>query len=198
MGFTALIVQTFAGDVVDRTSFDRRIFLAAASIITACSALTILFVHEGNSDRVLIYTSKVIEGIASSFIAPCIAALTLANFGPTKFDHVMASNILWGHIGSVASAVLAGLLGYLLYPNIKLCFLVIAFAALTAFFFVRFLPEGDPLMGRGFHGSTTTDDEGTVAAESDKKLNVQKAASYWEVFSDRKTFILSLTGFFFQ
>jgi MFS family permease len=198
MGFTALLVQTFAGDLVDKTFIDRRIFLGAASVITACSALTVLFVHQGNTDHVLIFVSKIIEGLSSSFIGPCLAALTLSNYGPKDFDLVMASNILWGHIGSVLSAVLAGLLGYILYPNIKYCFLVIAFSALMAVFFVQFISEGDPLMGRGFHH---VEEELAADGNSRKKLMKSKeaeAASYWEVFSDRKTCVLCLTGFFFQ
>lgn len=149
MGFTALIVQTFAGDIIDKTHFDRRAFLSLASVATAFSASAILFTHEGNGDRLLIFSTKIIEGIASSFIAPCVAALTLATFGPDVFDEIMASNIFWGHVGSVVSAVLAGLVGYALYPDIKYCFLVIGFSALMAVGGVQFLPEGDPLMGRG-------------------------------------------------
>ena len=75
MGFTALLVQTLAGDVIDKTHFDRRGFLALASVATACSASAILFVHEGNTDHALMYVTKIVEGISSSFIAPCVAAL---------------------------------------------------------------------------------------------------------------------------
>lgn len=198
MGFTALLVQTFAGDLVDKTSLDRRMFLGAASIFTASSALTVLLVREGNTDHMLIFASKVIEGLSSSFIGPCLAALTLSNYGPKDFDLVMASNILWGHIGSVISAVLAGFLGYILYPNIKYCFLVIAFSALMAVFFVQFIPEGDPLMGRGFHHVKQEENIGGNNRKELIKSKESEAASYWEVFSDRKTFVLCLTGFFFQ
>lgn len=160
MGLTALIVQTFAGDVVDKTSFDRRLFLSAAAVLTAASASAVMFVREGNGDHAMVYITKIVEGIASSFIAPCLAALTLASFGPEHFDAVMASNILWGHVGSVVSAILAGAAAYALYPDIKYCFLVIAFSALVAVVFVRFIPQGDPLMGRGFRGAVALDEKG--------------------------------------
>lgn len=104
MGLTALLVQTVAGDIVDKTLFDRRIFLVIASIVTALSASAILLV-QGDSEQGLMYGTKIFEGIASSFIGPCLASLTLANFGPEHFDAIMASNILWGHVGSVISAV---------------------------------------------------------------------------------------------
>jgi len=119
MGFTALLCQTFAGDVIDKTRLDRRSFLTLASMATAFSASAVLFVHEGNVDHAMMYSTKVIEGISSSFIGPCVASLTLATFGPDNFDDVMASNILWGHVGSIASAILAGLVGYFTYPDIK-------------------------------------------------------------------------------
>lgn len=217
MGFTALIVQTFAGDVIDKTSFDRRSFLSIASAATAISASAILFVREGNNDHILIFATKIIEGISSSFIGPCVAALTLATFGPNEFDEVMASNILWGHIGSIASAVLAGLAGFLLYPNIKYCFLVIGFSALMAVGGIALLPEGDPLLGRGLQRSQSKKVGDTHAGElrghdeneepksnyfsmehSSSPFAEVEVSSYRSVFFDNRTVVLCLTGFFFQ
>eukprot|EP00978_Attheya_sp_CCMP212_P047006 scaffold421184_cov56-Attheya_sp.AAC.11 len=175
MGLTALLCQTMAGDIVDKTTFDRRYFLVAASIFTAVSASTVLLVREGNVDHMLIYISKVIEGIASSFIGPCLAALTMACFGPDQFDAVMASNILWGHIGSVLAAVLAGGTAYILYPNIKYCFLVIGFSALVAVLFIGYLPQGDTLMGRGFKHIKTEEEENKE--QPVENLNVESTSS---------------------
>jgi MFS family permease len=187
--------------------------LSAASVLTALSASAIFFV-EGNSQHKLIYVSKVVEGLASSFIAPCLSALVLATFGPHHFDAIMASNVMWGHIGSVVAAFLAGLVAYFMYPNIKLCFLVIAASALSAVFFIGLLPEGDKLMGRGFMGKQALDRFGHVEQlveekNKDEALEEQacnkettdedpKASSYWEVMSDKRCFLLCVTGFFFQ
>mmetsp|Transcript_21515 Transcript_21515/g.50593 ORF Transcript_21515/g.50593 Transcript_21515/m.50593 type:complete len:462 (-) Transcript_21515:28-1413(-) len=211
MGFTALIVQTIAGDVIDKTHFDRRTFLSLASLATALSASAILLVQEGNGDRMLIYSTKIIEGISSSFIGPCVAALTLAQFGPARFDDVMAGNILWGHLGSIASALLAGLTGYYLYPDIKYCFLVIGFSALCAVGGVQLLEEGDALMGRGLQTQAAGTLDTSVVAEdidsntgylnADQSIAVEaekNVASYWSVFGDRKTIVLCFTGFFFH
>lgn len=213
MGFTALLVQTIAGDVIDKTHFDRRAFLSLAALATAMSASAILLVKQENGDRFLIYSTKVIEGISSSFIGPCVAALTLAQFGPSQFDDVMAKNILWGHVGSVSSAVMAGLVGYYLYPDIQYCFLVIGFSALCAVGGVQLLEQGDPLMGRGLqtqpvgtidasiveggdqenraNSGYVNADEPTLQAEED-------VASYRSVFGDKKTLVLCFTGFFFH
>lgn len=65
-------------------------------------------------------------------------------------------------------------------------------------------------MGRGFMGKVAMDEHGHLERlENDEtKAGVEdqekgggeppKAASYWDVISDPKTFILCLTGFFFQ
>jgi MFS family permease len=219
MGLTALLVQPLAGDWVDKATIDRRVFLTGASIATALSASTILLVREGNRDHMLIYASKIMEGIASSFIGPCLAALTLASYGANRFDAFMASNIFWGHVGSVVAAILAGNVAYVLYPDIKYCFLVIGASALVAVAFVQYLPQGDPLMGRGFRGKADFDDEDSLHGEklvhADETSQLTKcessssseeeddeappeAASYLEVFLDFKICILCLTGFFFQ
>ena len=227
MGLTALLIQPLAGDWVDKATVDRRAFLTVASIVTALSASTILFVKAGNSDHMLIYGSKIMEGIASSFIGPCLAALTLGTFGPNHFDAVMASNLFWGHVGSVVSAVLAGIVAYASYPDIKYCFLVIGASAICATSFIPYLPQGDPMMGRGFQGKSAMDDDGyltPLVSEDDEEESVPsetsrlrlresesvedgnipdadpntQASSYLEVFLDVKTCILCLTGFFFQ
>ncbi len=226
MGLTSLIMQPFAGNWVDTTSIDRRLFLVLASIITACSASTILFVHPSSLNHALIYTSKFVEGIASSFINPCLAALTLACFGPTQFDEVMASNVYWGHVGSVAAAVLAGIVAIIGYPHIEYCFLVIGASALVAIVFVRYLPQGNPLWGRGLDASNTSNAPSLEYSDTDTEIgssrsedsaeneipsestpltstnssgeNTPQVASYWEVLSETRTLILCMTGFFFQ
>jgi MFS family permease len=208
MGLTALVIQPMAGDYIDKTTIDRRLFLSVASVLTALSASAILIVRAGNTDHMLIYVTKVVEGVAASFIGPCLAALTLATFGPHHFDAIMASNIMWGHIGSVVAAILAGLVAFIFYPNIKYCFLVIASAALLAVFFVQYLPQGDTLMGRGFMGKVAMDehghlerlesDESTVATDNHIQEEPPEPSTYKEVFSDIPTGIICLTGFFFQ
>ena len=223
MGLTALIVQPLAGNVVDITSIDRRLFLGMASLVTAVSASAIMLVHPGNTDHTFMFVTKVVEGIASSFIAPCLAALTLATFGPDHFDAVMASNILWGHVGTSSAAIVAGIVAFCLYPNIQYCFLVIGTSALLACGFTQYLPQGDQLMGRGFlgqvamdeyghleqiHGSSSKnyhDDDNTKvtttisgAAAQPQQPPTPEASSYRDVFLDKKTILVCLTGFFFQ
>ena len=88
--------------------------------------------------------------------------------------------------------------------------------------FVQYLPEGDPLMGRGFKGKTALDEHGqvhrmdstinnnddnasTATAEpnilptrSQHMATAPQASSYREVLAEPKTLVLCSTGFFFQ
>ncbi len=170
-----------------------------AAIVTGCSAMAIMFVREGNQDHMIMYVTKVLEGLASSFIMPCFAALTLANFGPDEFDSVMASNVLWGHVGSAISAILAGTAAYVLYPKIKLCFIVIGLSALGAGLVVKLVPEGDPLVGRGLSGKNAKKGiESSANDDGRSDENLPQADSYLSVIRERKTLILCLTGFVYH
>ena len=66
-----------------------------ASIATAFSASAILFVHEGNTDHALMFTTKIIEGISSSFIAPCVAALVSSHiFLRSVLRNVLVNDVI--------------------------------------------------------------------------------------------------------
>ncbi len=204
MGFTTLFMQTCAGDIVDKATIDRRLLLALAALTTAGSAMAIMFVREGNQDHMLMYVTKILEGIACSFMTPCLTALTLANFGPQQFDSIMASNVFWGLVGYAISATLVGATAYVFYPNIKLCFLVIGFSAVMAALLTKLLPEGHPKLGSGFRVDNRKEEdveESSYQKDENASLFHRKefeAASYWSVFTERRTLIFCLTGFFFQ
>lgn len=206
MGFTTLFMQTCAGDIVDRAPIDRRILLAVAALITAGSAMAIMFVREGNQDHMLMYITKILEGIACSFMMPSLTALTLANFGPELFDSIMASNVFWGLVGYAISATLVGATAYIFYPNIKLCFLVIGLSAVAASALTGLLPEGHPKLGSGFRVDDVRDhDVETSGNPKGKDENTTlfpkkdfQAASYWSVLTERRTLVFCLTGFFFH
>ena len=96
-----------------------------------------------------------------------------------------------------------------MYPQIKYCFIVIGLSALVAVVFVKYLPQGNPLMGRGFAGTVAMDLDGhleNVRSQDSRppeenitlETETPRAASYTDVFTDFKTCIVCATGFFFQ
>lgn len=206
MGLTSLLVQPFAGDWIDKTTVDRRLSLYFAGLVTAVSAASVMFVHEGNTDHMIIFFVKFVEGIATSFIRPCISALTLATFGPRHYDAVMASNLMWAHFGSVVSAVICGCVSYRLYPDVKYFFLVLSASALLASYLSKFLPLGDSMMARGFNGKVSFNERSHIEKlEIDSEDlytsfedNLPEPTSYRDVLLDNKSVLLCLIGFFFQ
>lgn len=209
MSLTCLIIQPWAGDWLDKTTLDRRLILMAVSLVTAVTACSVLLVAPGNKDHMLVFISKMIDGISAAFFEPCLAALTLACFGPKHFDAIMASNLLFAHLGAVFVAIAAGLVAFFMYPHAKYCFLVLCVSALASFFFIQFLPEGDHEMGRGFAGKMALDGDNQLGKTMDmdewqevKKARssdgTNEAARYWDVISDTRTVLVSLSGFFFQ
>ena len=72
------------------------------------------------------------------------------------------------------------------YPNLELIFLLPSFFAISAIFFVRYIPSGDPLMGRGFHGKTEKRDEQGCVVNTHKNEPEPVAASYYDVFLDKR------------
>jgi hypothetical protein len=105
-------------------------------------------------------------------------------------------------VGSAVSAILAGTSAYILYPNIKFCFIVIGLSALSAAIMVKFLPEGDPLLGRGMSNTTKKDNERSQLQQSDANFtqegNLPEAESYISVICEPKTLTLCLTGFMYH
>jgi len=186
MGFAALSFQTISGDMIDKTTYDRRKVLSIACIVTTLCALAIIFVNDNSySQHGLYYITKIIQGIASTFIMPTISALTMGWFGPKYFDLNMASIILYSHVGTLVTAVLAGLSAYLLYPNIHYSFLVLGFALVLALIFIRVLPKGDAAMGRGFHGTNenyTFDCQGNAIIDDGTKNANDTGSNNDEVF----------------
>ena len=103
------------------------------------------------------------------------------------------------------AAVLGGFVAYILYPDIKFCFLVIGASALLAVFFTQYLPHGDQAMGRGFLQDQPESQEGTNGGGGKLAVDINsnthtapEAASYAEVFLSKETVLICFTGFFFQ
>ena len=186
-GVVDLLLKSFVGDIIDKTHHDRRSFLALASLVIGLSSLMVYFVGGADtSDKVLVYAVRSVESIALAFLGPAFAAITLSAFGPEMFDEMNIKRELASHAGSIFSALLSGGLAWIFYPNIEAVFILpIAFAS-SAVFFSRFIPRGDPLMGRGFHLHTEARDDQNCVIDTHAEEVEPEASGYWVVFSDKR------------
>lgn len=187
-GVVDLSLKGVVGDIIDKTtSFDRRIYLGVASLAIAASSCMVFAVNGSEGiDKAIVFCVRAMESVALAFLGPAFAAITLSAFGPELFDKMQVQKELVSHAGSILSAVLSGLLAWYMYPNIEVVFLLPTLFAISTIFFVRQIPRGDPLMGRGFHGTTEKRDEEGCVVDTHKDEPPPKAATYWDVFSDRR------------
>lgn len=159
-GVVDLLLKSVVGDIIDKTHYDRRSFLAIAAFIIGLSSLMVYFVNgDDTSDKILVYVVRSVESIALAFLGPAFGAITLSAFGPEMFDEMNVKRELVSHTGSIVSAFLSAAIAWIFYPNIEAVFILPISFAMSAVFFSRFIPRGDPLMGRGFHLHTEQRDE---------------------------------------
>ena len=197
-GVVDLILKGFVGDVIDKTHYDRRNFLAVAAVAIALSSLMVFFVNGSDTeDKMLVYVVRSIESVALAFLGPVFNAITLSAFGPEMFDQMQVKKELVSHAGSFLSAILSSVVAWVYYPNIEYVFLLPTLFAVSATYFVRYIPRGDPLMGRGFHlhtgkrgkdGCVVVDDD-ALYEQYDSNHSVVKepeASSYRDVFTDKR------------
>jgi len=186
-GVVDLVLKSFVGDIIDKTHRDRRTFLAMAALVIGLSSLMVYFVNGADTaDKVLVYAVRSIESVALAFLGPAFAAITLSAFGPEMFDEMNVKKEVVSHAGSIVSAVLSGGIAWVFYPSIEAVFILPFGFAASAVFFSRFIPRGDPLMGRGFHLHTEARDEQNCVIDTHKEEPEPEAATYWDVFSDRR------------
>ncbi len=108
---TALLTQTPAGALIDRTTAKRAVMAIAALLVTG-SCLVLPWV----TSVALVTLTQAISALAGSVFAPAIAAISLGLTGPGAFTRRMGRNETFNHAGNACSAVLAGGLAYLFGP----------------------------------------------------------------------------------
>jgi MFS family permease len=100
-GIATVVLQTPAGWIVDHTARKRTI-LVAGSIVLAAGAL--LFATSGNA--VSVYTSQGLIGLASPFLGPTMAAITMGIVGSQRFDTQFGCNQGFNAAGNLFAAAL--------------------------------------------------------------------------------------------
>ena len=186
-GVVELLLKGFVGDIIDKTQLDRRWFLGVASLAVAGSSCMVFFVNGADVvDKAIVYIVRILESVALAFLAPSFAAITLSAFGPEMFDEMQVKKEVVSHAGDILSKVLSGGIAWIMYPNIEVLFLLPMLFAMSAIFFIKYIPQGDPLMGRGFHTETQKRDDQGCVVNTHQDEPEPSASSYWDVFLDRR------------
>ncbi|MCU0120096.1 MFS transporter [Pseudomonas sp. B2M1-30] len=110
-GVAALLAQTPAGALIDRTSAKRSVVVAAALMVT-CSCLLLPWVTSFGG----VALTQTVSAIAGSVFAPAIAAISLGITGPKAFTRRTGRNETFNHAGNACAALLAGGFAYVWGP----------------------------------------------------------------------------------
>ena len=124
-GIAALVTQTPAGALIDRTRRKRLVVIVAALLVTA-SCLVLPFIK----GFTWVAITQGLGAIAGSVFAPAIAAISLGITGPKAFTRRTGRNETWNHAGNACAALLAGGLSWLFGPIAV--FYLMAFMALAS------------------------------------------------------------------
>ncbi|SDO09248.1 Predicted arabinose efflux permease, MFS family [Pseudomonas arsenicoxydans] len=144
-GIAALLTQTPAGALIDRTHRKRGVIIVAALLVTA-SCLLLPFI----TSFTLVAMTQALSAVAASVFAPAIAAISLGITGPRAFTRRTGRNETFNHAGNAVAALLAGGFAYLFGP--VAVFYLMALMALASVIAISFIsPHAiDHDVARGF------------------------------------------------
>jgi MFS family permease len=144
-GIAALITQTPAGALIDRSK-SKRLIVAIAALLVTGGCLILPFIHSFT----WVALTQAVSAIAGSVFAPAIAAISLGITGPKAFTRRTGRNETWNHAGNACAALLAGGFSWWLGP--VAVFYLMAFMAVASVVAVSFV-SGDAIdhdVARGF------------------------------------------------
>ena len=149
-GIAALVAQTPAGALIDRTTAKRAVLVIAAVLVTgSCVLLPWLTSFSG------VALTQMVSALAGSLFAPAIAAISLGISGPKAFTRRVGRNETFNHAGNACSALLAGGLAYLFGPVVVFYLMAIMTVASVAAVCCVSATAIDHQLARGLaHGPT--------------------------------------------
>ncbi len=172
MGIANLLAATPCGALVDAVKKKRLLIVAGALLMgVGCTFITIF------PNFYFINAAQIVTGVVSALFAPAVAAITLGIVGQQMFAIRIGRNEVFNHAGNVATALLAGIVGYLLGQEwIFYLVAIIGGASAVSVLFIR-NDDIDYLRSRG--GALKITPDGVVA------LSVRA------LFADRKILIFA-------
>ena len=167
-GIAALVTQTPAGALIDRTRSKRLVVVIAALLVTA-SCVVLPFI----SDFTWVAITQAMGAMAGSVFAPAIAAISLGITGPKAFTKRTGRNETWNHAGNAVAALLAGGFSWMFGP--VAVFYLMAFMAVASIVAVSFVDANaiDHDVARGFDPKAGEDHDqpsGLAALMSNRPL----------------------------
>lgn len=132
-GIVGILVQPPAGALIDRTIYKRRLLMLASAVIALCCFVVIL-----NDKFFPTFLSQALVGVVQSVYAPCVAAITLGMVGHAMLSRRIGRNESMNHVGNMAAAIIAGLIGrFFSYEGIFYFSIFQCIALIAAVLFIK-------------------------------------------------------------
>ena len=180
MGIANLLADTPCGALVDSVKKKRLLIVTAAVLMGVSCVFIPIF-----PTFYFISAAQIVNGVVSALFAPAVAAITLGLVGRQTFAIRIGRNEVFNHAGNVATALLAGIVGYLLGQ--EWIFYLVAIVAGASAVSVLFINNDDIDYLRSRGGALKMTPDGVVA------LSIRA------LFADRKilVFAVAVTLFHF-
>eukprot|EP00316_Scyphosphaera_apsteinii_P012458 CAMPEP_0119299946 /NCGR_PEP_ID=MMETSP1333-20130426/1958_1 /TAXON_ID=418940 /ORGANISM="Scyphosphaera apsteinii, Strain RCC1455" /LENGTH=424 /DNA_ID=CAMNT_0007301555 /DNA_START=112 /DNA_END=1386 /DNA_ORIENTATION=+ len=184
-----LVLQTPAGDFLDRTHY-KRLVTASATVVAAVTTASVAW----TSELWIIVLLKALEGAAATIFLPALMSLTLAVVPEKAVPHVVGLTETSNKIGSVLFTICAGIISYYLYPDVGAMFFMLGAGGLAAAAFVFIIPA------QSIHHDRARSAQNCRASqtESDTHNGGGKTIRYREIFRDRNVVAFALYSFLYH
>ena len=130
-----LVLQTPAGDLLDKTRFKRSV-TAIATLVAAVTTCSVTW----TSTFWAILLLKALEGVAATVFLPAIMSLLLGVVPEGEVTRMVALTETSNKLGSVLFTVCAGVIAGVAYPNVEGVFYLLGGGGVAAAIFVMLIP----------------------------------------------------------
>ena len=142
-GMSQFLFQAPAGYLYDYTE-QKILWLSTAAIATtALTLFTAAFAAPNGENLMLMILIKFLQGAITSFIPPGLNSITQGIVGGAGMTQQVAVNEMMNHFGTAIIVLVGSVLGYLLYPNLGMLFVVSPIACAGFLFFMQKIPVED-------------------------------------------------------
>ncbi|MCP3964828.1 MAG: MFS transporter [Lentisphaerae bacterium] len=152
MGLASLLVQIPAGALIDYTKH-KKLILSVCIVIISIITIVVVWVPVYS----LVLSLKVMMGMASAFLPPAVAGITLGLTGPRYFTRMVGRNEAYNHAGNVFASLLTGVIGYCI--SMRSSFYTVAVMAILSLISLLFVKSSDidHRLARGFTEKKSND-----------------------------------------
>jgi MFS family permease len=151
------LFQTPAGYLYDYTT-SKVLWLSIAAISTTLlTVFTAVFAKPEGANLALMIFIKFLQGAVTSFIPPGLNSITQGIVGAAGMTSQVSTNEMMNHLGTAIIVLTGSLIGFFLYPNLGILFIVspIACAGFLSFLTRIKANDIDHAAARGLAASDT-------------------------------------------